>query len=116
MYGGSRFRGEMMRVNRALKFAVASALAAASFTAMSQEAPATTELENIIVTGTYIKGTAEDAALPVDVITSDDLEKQGQPSMTDLVRSIPAVQGIIGESNQFGVSQAAGSSNVNLRG
>jgi iron complex outermembrane receptor protein len=99
-----------------LKFAVASALAVASLAAHGQEAAATTELETIIVTGTYIKGTAEDAALPVDVITIDDLEKQGSPSMTELVRSIPAVQGIIGESNQFGVSQAAGSSNVNLRG
>lgn len=105
-----------MRVNRVLKFAVATALTAASIAAYSQEAASTTELETIIVTGTYIKGTAEDTALPIDVISSEDIEKQGSPSMTELVRSIPAVQGIIGESNQFGVSQAAGSSNINLRG
>jgi len=72
--------------------------------------------EIVIVTGSYIRGTAEDAALPVDVVTSDDLAKQGSPALVDVIKSIPAVQGVIGESNQFGVGQAAGSGNVNLRG
>ena len=64
--------------------------------------------EVIIVTGSYIRGTAEDAALPVDVLTSDDLTKQGSPSMPDLIKSIPAVQGVMGESNQFGAGQSTG--------
>ncbi len=72
--------------------------------------------EIIIVTGSFIRGTAEDAALPVDVLTSDDISKQGSPSMPDLIKSIPAVQGIMGETNQFGAGQSTGSSNVNLRG
>jgi len=108
-----------MRANRVLKMAVAYTLAAASSMALAQNAPpagATTELETVIVTGTYIKGTAEDAALPVDVITSEDLAKQGSPTMTELVKSIPSVQGVFGESNQFATSQGAGTSNINLRG
>lgn len=109
-----------MRRNRVLRLAVAYTLATASGLVFAQESPpsegAVTELETVIVTGTFIRGTAEDAALPVDVITSDDLLKQGSPNMRDLVRSIPAVQGVFGESNQFGTSQAAGTSNVNLRG
>ena len=72
--------------------------------------------EVVIVTGSFIRGTAEDAALPVAVMTSDDLEKQGSPSMPDLIKSIPAVQSVMGESNQFGAGQSTGSSNVNLRG
>ena len=32
------------------------------------------EIEEIIVTGSYIKGSPEDAALPVDVITRADLQ------------------------------------------
>src|SRR5262245_17140943 len=105
-----------MRVNRALKFAVASVLMTAAVMSNAQEAPATTELETIIVTGTYIKGTAEEAALPVDVISTEDLQKQGSPTITEIVKSIPSMQGIIGETNQFGVANATGSSNVNLRG
>src|ERR1043165_538236 len=73
-------------------------------------------LEVVLVTGSYIRGTAEDAALPVDVLTAEDLEKQGAPSMGDLFKAIPAMQGITGESNQFTAGQTTGTSNVNLRG
>ena len=33
-----------------------------------------TILDEIVVTGSYIQGTAEDAALPVDIISRSDLE------------------------------------------
>jgi iron complex outermembrane receptor protein len=106
-----------MRSNRVLKAAIACALAGVASVTIAQEAPNTvTELETVIVTGSFIRGTAEDTALPVDVITSDDLAKQGSPSMVDLVKSIPAMQGVVGESNQFLAGQSTGTSNVNLRG
>ena len=84
--------------------------------AQAQQAANLQELEVVVVTGSYIEGAAEDAALPVDVFTADDLQMQGSPSMVDLVKSIPAVQGVLGESNQFGSAQSTGSSNINLRG
>ena len=37
-------------------------------------------IEEVIVTGSYIRGTPEDAALPVDVISRSDLEDVGDPS------------------------------------
>jgi iron complex outermembrane receptor protein len=84
---------------------------------MAAEAPTTSEaIEDIVVTGTFIKGTATDTALPVQVLSAEDLEKQGSPSVLEIVKRIPAVQGVIGESNQFGVNQGAGTSNINLRG
>lgn len=85
-------------------------------TAQAEQAATVDELEVIVVTGSYIQGAAEDAALPVDVFTAEDLQMQGSPSMVDLVKSIPAVQGVLGESNQFGAGQSTGSSNINLRG
>lgn len=85
-------------------------------TAQAQQAARADELEVIVVTGSHIQGAAEDAALPVDVFTAEDLQMQGSPSMVDLVKSIPAVQGVLGESNQFGAGQSTGSSNINLRG
>ena len=100
---------------RSVLFA-AGIVASASALAEPQTTQSSEISEVIIVTGSYIRGTAEDAALPVDVLTSDDLTKQGSPSMPDLIKSIPAVQGIMGESNQFGAGQSTGSSNVNLRG
>ena len=75
--------------------------------------------EVVIVTGSFIRGTAEDAALPVEVIGSEELEKQGSPSTLDMIKSISAMAGIVGESNQFtsGRGQAAeGTASINLRG
>jgi iron complex outermembrane recepter protein len=94
---------------------LAGSLLLGSSAVMAQQAKVE-ELEVIVVTGSYIQGTAEDAALPVDVFTAEDLQMQGSPSMVDLVKSIPAVQGVLGESNQFGSAQSTGSSNINLRG
>lgn len=74
------------------------------------------EIEVIVVTGSYIEGAAEDAALPIDVLRAEDLAKQGSPTMVELVKSIPAMQGVVGESNQFTAANTAGSSNANLRG
>ncbi|MEQ8857538.1 MAG: TonB-dependent receptor [Pseudomonadales bacterium] len=74
-------------------------------------------IEEIIVTGSYIRGTPEDAALPVDVITAQELEDRGSPTALDLIRAMPYVTSIVGESNQFGANQGTiGTGNVNLRG
>ena len=45
-------------------------LASAISVALAQETNEVAEV--VIVTGSYIRGTAEDAALPVDVITAED--------------------------------------------
>lgn len=100
---------------------LAAAGVAATGSAFAQEQAAqTTEIaEVVIVTGSYIRGTAEDAALPVDVISSEELEKQGSPSPTEMLKSSTVMNGIISDSNQFtaGRGQAAqGSASINLRG
>ncbi len=101
----------------------AIALAAASPAAAQVAlAPATTQDEeaasDIIVTGSLIRGTPEDAALPVDVIGADELSRQGSPSAVDLLKNLPVSNGVIGDANQFDSrSQGAeGIATVNLRG
>lgn len=91
-------------------------LAAIAAMTAGQAAAQDTEVEEVVVTGSFIAGTPEDAALPVSVIGSDELQKQGSPSTVDLLKSIPAVGGVVGESNQFGAGQTTGSGSVNLRG
>ncbi len=75
-------------------------------------------VEEVVVTGSYIRGTPEDAELPVDVINREDMEDIGSPSVIDLVRNLGVTSGNLGETNQF---QADGQANegvatVNLRG
>lgn len=98
----------------------AGVVAAGSVVAEPQSTASSTEIaEVVIVTGSYIRGTAEDAALPVDVISTEELEKQGAPSAIDMLKSLTVMNGIIGESNRFtsGRGQASqGSASINLRG
>ncbi len=76
------------------------------------------QTEEIVVTGSLIRGAAENAALPVDVISRDDLDLQGSPSTLDLLKSLPVSSGILGDSNQFDARAqgSEGSGSVNLRG
>jgi len=74
--------------------------------------------EAIVVTGTLIRGAAEDAPAPVEVITAQDLARQGSPSMMDLTKRLPVSAGVIGDSSQFDPRSQfnQGSASVNLRG
>ena len=68
------------------------------------------------MTGSYIEGAVEDAAFPVTVIDRDDIERQGSPSILDVIRSLSASQGTVGEANPGGVLFGTGAVSVNLRG
>ncbi|MBB6092741.1 iron complex outermembrane receptor protein [Povalibacter uvarum] len=74
--------------------------------------------EVVIVTGSYIRGTPEDAALPVDVISSEELQKVGAPTTVELLKSLNVSSGVLGDTNQFDARAqgSEGSGSVNLRG
>jgi Outer membrane receptor for ferrienterochelin and colicins len=93
--------------------------------AAAQEAPAPAQgsddesvVPEVVVTGSLIRGTPEDASLPVDVIGSDELARQGSPTGLDLLKNLPTSNGVLGDANQFD-SRSQGSegvASVNLRG
>lgn len=87
-----------------------------SSTAFAQSEP--TEVEAIVVTGSLIAGTPEDAALPVDVIGAEELAKQGSPTTVDLIKGLSVSNGVLGDTNQFDsrAQGSEGSGSVNLRG
>lgn len=87
-----------------------------SSTALAQSEP--TEVEAIVVTGSLIAGTPEDAALPVDVIGAEELAKQGSPTTVDLIKGLSVSNGVLGDTNQFDsrAQGSEGSGSVNLRG
>tara|TARA_R110000751_G_scaffold80214_10_gene161842 strand:+ start:1620 stop:4487 length:2868 start_codon:yes stop_codon:yes gene_type:complete len=76
----------------------------------------TRKLTTVTVTGSFIQGTPEDAALPVDVLTAGDLKLEGQPSITELIRNLGPSSGVDGQTNQFASNGLEGTSNINLRG
>lgn len=89
---------------------------AAAGTAQAQTAPAA--VKEVVVTGSFIRGTPEDAALPVKVIGAEELEKQGSPSTVDLIKSLSVSSGVLGDTNQFDTRAqgSEGSGSINLRG
>lgn len=72
------------------------------------------DLEEVVVTGSFIAGTSEKAAQPVDVIGVAELAKQGAPSVVQLVKTLTAAQSSLGESNRY--NGGAGTASINLRG
>ena len=73
-------------------------------------------VDEVTVTGSYIKQSPEDAALPVDVVDAEDLFAQGSPSVVELVRNLGVSSGFDGETNQFQSNGLNGVANINLRG
>lgn len=74
----------------------ASAIAlSGAMAATAQEDEGERKLGTVTVTGSFIQGTPEDAALPVDVLTADDLRLQGNPSALDIIKSLPVSSGVL---------------------
>src|SRR5262249_20594604 len=94
-----------------------AATAAAAATAESTAQPS--EVTEVVVTGSLIQGTPENAALPVTVLNQDTIQKQGSPSIIELTKMLPESSGIVSESNQFvagGRGQGQyGTATINLR-
>ena len=73
-------------------------------------------VEEIVVTGSYIKHSPEDAPVPIDVIDSEEMFNTGSPSVVELVKTLGVSSGVDGESNYFQSNGLGGTANVNLRG
>jgi iron complex outermembrane receptor protein len=104
----------------AVTFAAATLWAPAAYAATAAATPNTAEVSEVVVTGSLIQGTPENAALPVTVLTSDNLSKEGSPSIVELTKMLPESAGIVGDSNQFAAAGRGqgqyGSATINLRG
>ena len=100
---------------------IALAVAALSAPAFAQSDSAEdqgTNPKEIVVTGSLIRGSSEEAPAPIDVIGAEELSRQGSPSAIDLLKNLPNSSGIIGDANQFDARAQGneGVASVNLRG
>lgn len=106
-----------MTLGRKLIFSASLAALAAGGFAWAQDAEDDDrKLDVVTVTGSFIPGTPEDAALPVDVLTAADLKLEGNPTITDLIKNLGVSSGSDGQTNQFASNGLEGTSNINLRG
>ena len=82
-----------------------------SFNANAQQ-----DIEEVMVTGSYIKGSATDGASPVEVIDREEIENIGAVSIADITRNLSVNSGSENASDSFTQGSTQGTSNVNLRG
>lgn len=85
--------------------------------ATAQQAPQGQEqkLERITITGSNIRRTDTETVAPVEIITREEIERSGKPTVADVLRSVPSATG--GSYNEsFSNSFAPGASGISLRG
>ncbi|WP_218000344.1 TonB-dependent receptor domain-containing protein [Sphingomonas soli] len=70
----------------------------------------------IVVTGSLIRGTPLDTALPVEVYSQVEMERRGSPNALDFAKSLTISGPTTGESYYFGGPASTGSVQYNLRG
>ena len=101
---------------RGLALAVMVAAAGTTLPLAAQQSEP--EVEEVIVTGSYIRGSALDAPSPVNVINRESIQAQGASSIWDVIRNLEYNQG--SDTNVQGAlagtgSQNTGTASVNLR-
>lgn len=108
-----------LRHSCALGVLAIAGLAATPVMAQDASDDAGADDENrIVVTGSFIRGTPEDAALPVDVFSADELQDKGITSPLELIKELPSVGSVLGDTNQFSTAAQGfqGNGSINLRG
>ena len=98
-------------MNITKNFLAFTCLAFISFNANAQQ-----DIEEVMVTGSYIKGSATDGASPVEVIDREEIENIGAVSIADITRNLSVNSGSENASDSFTQGSTQGTSNVNLRG
>ena len=73
-------------------------------------------IEEVIVTGSYIKGSPTDGASPVEIIDRSTIEDIGATTVADITNYLTVNTGSENNADSFNSGSTQGTSNVNLRG
>ena len=87
------------------------------FALLSSQSWAEEEVEEVVVTGSYIKRSTEDSPSPLSVLDKGDLDEIGATDVKDIVRSLTFNSGSLGGSSSafYGGDNSTGQSSINLR-
>jgi len=80
------------------------------------EEPATAEVDELVVTGSYIRRAVSDTPTPVSVIGTEELESQGILGADYLFKNLPMANGARSTPDNTGSPFQLGMGNINLRG
>jgi iron complex outermembrane receptor protein len=87
----------------------------AALAALPTPAAAQQKFDRVEITGSNIRRTDTETVAPVEIITREQIERTGKPTIADVLKSVPSnTGGAFGES--FSNSFAPGASSISLRG
>ena len=74
------------------------------------------EVEEVVITGSYIKSSPTDGASPVEIIGRDEIDNLNATTIADITANIAVNSGSENNSDSFTQGSTQGSSSINLRG
>ena len=74
------------------------------------------EVEEVVVTGSYIKSSPTDGASPVEIIGRDEIDNLNATTIADITANIAVNSGSENNSDSFTQGSTQGTSNINIRG
>lgn len=87
--------------------------------AFAQQSDEAQEVEEVVVTGSYLRGSPLDAPSPVQVVDRTSIESQGAAQIWDVVKNLEINSGSISNEGAEGSNAAlgtlSGTANINLR-
>jgi len=96
---------------RAIALAVISGLSVTALSASAQD----NAIEEVVVTGSFLRGSPLDAPSPVQVVDRSSIEAQGAAVIWDVIKNLEVNSGSISNPGSGDNTQVSGSANVNLR-
>ena len=74
------------------------------------------DVEEVVITGSYLKGSPTDGASPIEVVDRETIEDIGATSIADITRNLSVNSGSENNSDSFTQGATQGTSNVILSG
>ncbi|MDP2139364.1 MAG: TonB-dependent receptor [Gammaproteobacteria bacterium] len=110
-----RFRRRFDQSGKSLL--VTSVVSAMSFSALQLQAQEsrTPEVEEVLVTGSYLRGSPLDGPSPVQVIDRSAIEYQGAAQIWDVIKNLEVNSGSVSNVGSGENTQVQGIANINLR-
>lgn len=97
------------------------ALAMGANAALAQDAmpvpqdPAQTTVDDIVVTGSRLRRPANESAVPLQVLTTEEIAESGTTDLLEILETLPGVDEGTSPTNSLSAVHASGLSTVNLR-
>jgi len=104
------------RAKHTLKYSLSVAAICAVISSPASAQKTSGNMDEVIVTGSYVRGTAGDSVLPVQVVGRNDIDNIGANNVADIITKLAINTGSENQGDAFTQNATQGTSNINLRG